>query len=300
MNAAQRVLPAHSLVRIPNSYASELLSAVRSLPSYENQEYYDLVLQRRIHQHVAENASEALGWLQDVIAASLGRYPYAVVVSGLEFDERNTLFVALNATFGDLVARPYEKPRAQLVHYVQPGTDLPSKISGVYETERMHTDTADWRHPVELISMQCVRADASGGGRSIIRALDDIREQVVTELGTKALATLEETRVCWPIPDYHGGGTMDRPILGQDHVCWRRYTIDSVNFSYDAAFVHLLDEFEALVNNNTLAIDFMLQDSDWLLLDNHKTLHARTPVQDPERLMIRSWVRQRSRERVQA
>jgi Taurine catabolism dioxygenase TauD, TfdA family len=40
-------------------------------------------------------------------------------------------------------------------------------------------------------------------------------------------------------------------------------------------------------------LDFRMREAELLFVDNHKTLHARTPLANPmvcDRLMIRSWV----------
>ena len=140
------------------------------------------------------------------------RRPYCAVVRGLRFDEGNRLFVALNRAFGELVARPYEEPRAQLVHYVQPATDIASARGG-HESERLHTDTADWARPVELISMVCVRADPGGGGRSRVLDVDTIRNQVTDRLGLQTLELLESEPVPWQLAPYWGGGVTWRTVL---------------------------------------------------------------------------------------
>jgi hypothetical protein len=38
-------------------------------------------------------------------------WPYCALIRGLDFRSGNKVFVAINRAFGELVARPYEKPR---------------------------------------------------------------------------------------------------------------------------------------------------------------------------------------------
>src|SRR5262249_46813054 len=154
----------------------ELLKAAESLPLYDNRDFYSPYVQTLVRDSVREACPEGFDWLVTLIKQHVQKSPYCALVEGLPFDDRNPLFVAINRAFGELVAPPYEKPRAQLVHYIQPATDLPSKRGG-RETERLHTDTADWNTPVELISMVCVRADPARGGRSRVLDIDSVREE---------------------------------------------------------------------------------------------------------------------------
>jgi hypothetical protein len=194
-----------------------------------------------------------------------------------------------------LVARPYEKPRAQLVHYIQPETDLPSSRGG-RESERLHTDTADWETPVELISMVCVRADPAGGGRSRVLDIESIRDEIRTNLGVETLEQLETEPVPWRLAAYRGGGVKWRTVLTESSVCWRRYTIDlaleSNGTRLSDKMLTSLDAFENLIAATPRTVDFLLREGELLISDNRRTIHARTPItSDPsDRLMIRSWI----------
>src|ERR1041384_4704771 len=163
-----------------------------------------------VHAALREN-NIGLDALIGQIEARLRRWPYCALVQGLSFDEGNKVFVGLNRAFGELVARPYEKPRAQLVHYIQPSTDIRSARGG-QESERLHTDTADWETPVELISMVCMRADPSGGGRSRVLDVDTVRDEVKSRLGARSLSLLESERVPWRLAPYFGGGVKWRTV----------------------------------------------------------------------------------------
>jgi hypothetical protein len=55
-----------------------------------------------------------------------------------------------------------------------------------------------------------------------------------------------------------------------------------------------LDSFEAVISSTSRAIDFLMHEGDILFSDNHRTIHARTPIanaDNSDRLMIRSWIR---------
>lgn len=289
--------PDAARIDVSANLAGELLNAAERLPRYANKEFYSTDLQTLVSNRLREACPDGFDWLVSMIREKIARRPYCVVVRGLRFDEGNRLFVALNSAFGELVARPYEEPRAQLVHYVQPATDIPSARGG-HESERLHTDTADWASPVELISMVCVRADPGGGGRSRVLDVDTIRVQVKDRLGSQTLELLETEPVPWQLAPYWGGGVSWRTVLTKSSLCWRRYTIelatDAEGISISDQMREALDGFEHVISNSENTLDFLLCEGDLLFSDNHRTVHARTPISNgvtSERLMIRSWIR---------
>lgn len=289
-------LPKSVRIKVDPALARDLFGAANRLPLFENHEFYSTELQSMVRESLRE-LSPGLDSLVRAIKQRLANWPYFVLVQGLLFDKGNKVFVGLNRAFGELVARPYEAPRAQLVHYIQPATDIPSARGG-HESERLHTDTADWQPPVELISMVCVRADPAGGGRSQVLDIDSIREEVRDELGTDVLKRLETEAVPWQLAGYCGGGVQWRPILTRSSICWRRYTIDmaldSTGAKLSAEMLDALEAFENVISRTPRTIEFLMRERELLFSDNLRTIHARTPIADgtaSDRLMIRSWVR---------
>src|ERR1041385_2869367 len=289
--------PREARVEISATVASSLVAAAERLPRYDNRGFYSSELQVRVCEAVREGCPEGFDTLIAEIKERLARWPYCVLINGLSFDEGNKVFVAINRAFGELVARPYEKPRAQLVHYIEPSTDIMSARGG-HESERLHTDTADWEPPVELISMVCVRADPAGGGRSRVLDVDTIRREVTNQLGASMLKCLETEKVPWQLAPYCGGGVSWRPILTTQSICWRRYTIDMALDSTGATLsddmLDALQSFEKLLSTTPHTLDFLMREGELLFSDNRRTIHARTPLANgpnSDRLMIRSWIR---------
>ncbi len=289
-------LPESAKVKVEPSLARALFSAAKRLPHFDNKAFYSVELQSMVHEALREKTS-GLDSLTKDIERRLNQAPYCVLVQGLSFDEGNKVFVGINRAFGELVARPYEKPRAQLVHYIQPATDIVSARGG-HESERLHTDTADWEPPVELISMVCVRADPAGGGCSRVLDVDAIRDEVSERLGPAVLQLLATETVPWQLASYWGGGVRWRPILTESSVCWRRYTIDmaldATGATLSPEMLRALDEFEKVISRTSRTVEFLMREGELLFSDNRRTIHARTPIVDgpkSERLMIRSWVR---------
>jgi hypothetical protein len=286
-------LPDDAKVNVSTTVASDLLAAAERLPWFDNREFYSSELQVLVCEAVREGCVEGFDAIVAEIKKRLGRWPYCTLVQGLSFDEGNKVFVAINRAFGELVARPYEKPRAQLVHYIEPATDILS-VRGGHESERLHTDTADWEPPVELISMVCVRADPEGGGRSRVLDVDTIRNEVEDQLGAATLELLETEKVPWQLAPYWGGGVSWRPILTNESICWRRYTIDATGATLSDGMRDALQGFEELLSNTPHTLDFLMREGELLFSDNRRTIHARTPIangKDSNRLMIRSWIR---------
>ncbi len=283
-------------IEVPSALARELLKAAESLPLYENIEFYSPALQRYVLDQIRGACADGFDWLIGSVRERIVEQPYCASVLGLYFDEGNRLFVAINRAFGELVARPYEKPRAQLVHYIEPATDILSPRGG-HESERLHTDTADWETPVEFISMVCVRADPLGGGRSRILDVDTARDEVKSHLGSEVLELLETEPVPWKLAAYRGGGLQWRTVLTANSICWRRYTIDLALESNLATLsqkmLASLDAFEEVISTTARAVEFLMREGELLFSDNRRTIHARTPISEGafERLMIRSWIR---------
>jgi len=290
-------LPDSAQIDVSPLLARSLLKRAESLPRYDNREFYSTAVQDFVLDSVRKESADGFDELIGQVRARITRWPFYVLIRGLSFDEGNKVFVAINRAFGELVARPYEKPRAQLVHYVEPSTDLPS-VRGGHESERLHTDTADWETPVELISMVCVRADPRGGGRSRALDIDSIRDEVNACLGTDFLSLLETEAVPWQLAPYFGGGVKWRPVLNDSTVCWRRYTIDlaleNEGAELSGEMLNALAAFEDVIGRTDRTSDFLMREGELLFSDNHRTIHARTPIsglENSSRLMIRSWIR---------
>jgi hypothetical protein len=281
---------------IPPTLARELLKGAERLPLYENKDFYSPDLQAFVYSSVREAYPDDFDWIVNQIKERVAQWPYCVLIQGLQFDEHHRLFVALNRAFGELVGLPYEEPRAQLVHYIQPATDIHS-VRGGREVERLHTDAVDWQIPIDFISMECVRPDGGGGGRSRILDVDAIRDEVKTHLGSDTLELLENEPVPWQLHACWGGGLKWQPVLFESSICWRRYTI---NLALDVNGAKLSDEmlasldaFERVITASSHTMDFMMKERELLFSDNRKQIHARTAIAAGDasnRLMIRSWI----------
>lgn len=291
-------LPESARIQVPPGLAEDLLRAAEALPPYENRDFYSFTRQAEVHGAIRDSAPGSWSEVVGPIRERLARRPRCALVSGLRFDEGNRLFVALNRELGDLVARPYEKPRAQLVHYIQPATDIAANAGKGFESERLHTDSADWHEPVRWLSMVCVRPDRNGGGVSRFLELESLREEAAERIGASRVECLESCPVPWQLAPYLGGGVVWDSVLGNGRLRWRRYTVDAAvrenGLELDASLAEALDAFGEVVENAASEVHFLLQPNELLLMDNQRALHGRTPLTmgaaASDRLMIRSWV----------
>jgi hypothetical protein len=288
--------PDSAVINVPGTVASDLLRAAETLPLYDNKDFYSIMLQSLVAETIRENCRDSFDWLTGMIGERIARWPYCVLIRDLHFDRGNRLFIAINRAFGPMVALPYREPRAQLIHYIEPHTDKISPRGG-RETERLHTDAADWGKPIGFISMLCARPDPRGHGRSRLLDVDAIREEVQAQLGNDSLQLLKTQPVPWQLHVCWGGGVKWQTVLTESTICWRRYTIllaiDEDGAELSNEMRQLLDEFERVIENSDRRIDFLLQEGELLFSDNTRGVHSRTPIWNPEasnRLMIRSWV----------
>jgi hypothetical protein len=295
-----RPFPEAARIRAPESLAAALEAAARALPVYDGRDDYDLAVQAAVHDAVRAADPDGFDRLTAAIRARFAAPPFSAVVAGLRWDDHHRLFVAVNRAFGDLVAVPYRPPRGQLVHHVQPATDL-TAAAGHQQTERLHTDCADWPEPARYMSLLCVRPDPRGGGRSRLLEVATLREEVRARAGAEALRLAEEP-VPWRVADYLGGGVVWRPVLTASTVRWRRYTIDDGMAAAAAGGgaalpperVAALDAIEAAVEGAPGTLEFLLGPGELWIADNARVLHGRTAILDPARsgrLLLRSWIR---------
>jgi hypothetical protein len=289
--------PETARIAISSALSRELLEAAEGLPLYKNEEFYSSALQSVVHNRIREASPDAFDVVVSLIRERVARWPYCALVQGLRFDEGNRLFVAINRAFGELVGLPIKKPRAQLVHYIQPSTDIPAARGDGREVENLHTDAVDQAAAVKFVSMICVRPDQSGDGRSRILDLDTVRDEVITHLGTEILELLETEPVPWQMHEGCGGGVRWQRVLTQSGMRWRRYTINRALNENGARLseqmLAALEAFSGVVAGCNRTIDFLMREGELLFSDNTRTIHARTRIANEavtRRLMIRSWI----------
>ena len=300
-----------AIIEVSHALAHQLLVASERLPAFNNQDYYESANQKVVYHKIKQSCFPEFDNLIDQIKVKLKNPPYSVLVKGLLFDQHYRVLVALNSAFGLLVARPFNKetPRAQLIHHIQPQSDIKNNQISDKEkvdcltaprklTEKLHIDGADRPEPIRFVSMQCVRQDTDGEGRSRIMDSHGFKTMLQEDgVSQEFFDLLKSQKVPRKIADYFGGGIRWQTILEEDRICWRRYTFDlalaekGVKISNE--MINLIERIDQLINKNeNHVIEFSMNTGDFLIVDNHRCLHARTAITNANtpRLMYRCWI----------
>ncbi|WP_281557553.1 TauD/TfdA family dioxygenase [Thalassomonas sp. RHCl1] len=298
-----RSLPQSAIVQVADDKAARLLLASKQMAAYANRDYYQAQIQLDAYNCMRVSCPDEFDTLEQLFKAALRQPPYAVLVKGLQFDEHYRLLVALNCSLGKLVARPFDKktPRAQLIHHVAPQTDIynqnKAKDAVAKLSEKMHIDGADRLAPVRYVTMQCVRADSRGEGRSRLLDIHGIYNLLKQGMEQEQIDLLENEPVPWQIADYLCGGICWRPVLAEQAIHWRRYSIEaalaSENISLSEKMMETLAQVDLLIEQDCrYKIEFLMAPGDFLIVDNLRCLHARSVITDADtkRLMYRAWV----------
>ncbi|WDE01651.1 TauD/TfdA family dioxygenase [Thalassomonas actiniarum] len=299
-----RSLPESAIIQVADNKAARLLSASEQMTPYSNRDYYQAQIQLDAYNCLRGSCPDEFDTLQELIKSALQHPPYSVLIKGLQFDDHYRLLVALNRSLGKLVARPFDEntPRAQLIHHVQPQTDINNQnktTDAVAKlSEKLHIDGADRLVPVRYVTMQCVRADSRGEGRSRLLDITGFRSLLEHgDISSQQISLLEQEPVPWQIADYLGGGVSWRTILSDNTLNWRRYSIASALASEDISLsekmMRTLIQVEQVIEQSSRHhFEFLMVPGDFLIVDNLKCLHARSGISNPDtnRLMYRAWV----------
>jgi alpha-ketoglutarate-dependent taurine dioxygenase len=246
-------------------------------------------LQRQLRAHVRDAWPLEFDALAEDMRARLAQPPYVAHVTGLRFDEQDLLFVALSSVFGDVVD-PYGQSWSGLVRRLSPARDRFVRGVGVL-SEALHTDGTDLPEPNDVTCLLCVRPDQNGGGRTRLLDIDAVRASIFPSLGAESVQVLTSEPVPWQIADEVGGGRVKAPVLTDRRLRWLRHAVAS---PVPAPVDRALAEFEAGLAAATEVIDFAMSSGSMLMVNNKRTLHARTAIPDRAnsvRLVLRTKVR---------
>ncbi len=290
-------LPNASIIAIPPEDADMLLKAAERQPVRDDLAYYDPEVLLSLYRGVRNEHPATFDKVIAAIRAGVSEAPYCVIVRGLKFDEEKRLYLSIARGLGDFVVPPHKEPRTRFVHQISPTTDMLAK--GLVQAELLHTDGADHPEPPGFITMLCHRPDPMGGGRSRLITHEAVRQEIAESMGYPALLQTEAEAVPWQMAEHLGSGVHWRPILPDQQVRWRRYTIDAAGKQLESPLsegtVKHLDALGDAIENSPRIIEFLLEQGDFMVADNLRTLHGRTALSNHpragERLMFRNWIR---------
>jgi hypothetical protein len=280
-------------VLVPPQLATDLLSAAKKLPAYDDDALYDVKLQAAVREQIRTSNGDGFDWLVEEIRSRLSQRPYFAYVTGLLFDDSNLLLVSLAGAFGNVIDL-YNHPESRIVRHLFPSTDVVVPRWGVINTV-LHTDSPGWPQPNAITGLVCVRPDQNGGGRSRLLDIDTLRVELDRRFGQELLGILHTEPVPWSIDAELGGGVVRTPVFTANRVRWLCYMIDRAIENTEetlpepvSAALEAMEQF--LVKEPRGVIDFLMAPQSLLLVNNERCLHSRTSIKNPEtskRLMLR-------------
>ena len=245
---------------------------------------HDPGYQQTIVETVREYAGASFDDLVDQAHERLAEPPWFLIVRGLPAEHATPILVAVSATLGVLV-EPYRQPWSRVVRHIVPSRDR--AVDGRVLNEFMHTDGTDWAQPNDYTCLFCVRPDQSQDGESRLLDVATLLDEVSAAPDRQVIERLASQTVPWRVADELGGGVhWESPIdPAAPHIRWLRYT---VMLSHEEGLAPLPEDavrdllaFEQLVENCRGIARTRLRAGDLLLIDNGRSLHARTAIRDP-------------------
>lgn len=273
------------VVEIPAALATEFRRVLGAV-SIDDAALASPPYQARVLADVREAAGVHFDELVESAGQRLVEAPWLVIVRGLPVAVAAPILVAVSASLGELV-EPYRQPWSRVIRQIVPSRDR--AVEGRVLNEFLHTDGTDWAHPNDYTCLFCVRPDQANDGVSRLLDVATLLDELSIEPAARVVSRLAGNPVPWRVADELGGGVHWEPPLhlSSARVRWLRYTI---TLSHDDGLATITDDtlsdlarFEQLVEACRGTSSLRLEAGDLLLIDNTRSLHARTPIADPSR-----------------
>jgi hypothetical protein len=271
------------LLTVPQAQVKQLNDSLAPVEVDEDQ-LANPAYQGAILAEVQEAAGAAFHDLARDVGKRMAEPPWFLIIRDLPVSRATPLLVAVSATLGQLV-EPYRQPWSRVVRHIIPSRDR--AVDGRVLNEFLHTDGTDWVRPNDYTCLFCVRPDQSRDGESLLLGVATLLDELTAGPSAGAVHRLASQAVPWRIADELGGGVhWECPIdLEVPHIRWLRYTVALAGeeglASLPADAADDLLAFEQAVENCRGTARVRLQAGDLLLLDNGRSLHARTAIRDP-------------------
>jgi alpha-ketoglutarate-dependent taurine dioxygenase len=256
--------------------------------------------QRYLDREVAQDWP-ALIDLAAMIRAIIAAGPGAVVIRKLGFEAqdlstRASLLLALTSAIG--MPTDHAKDR-RVLWPIHERPARPGRVQTFSERTGeapFHTDSAFSPDPERYNGLYVIRRAGCGGGLSrLVDAQSIIDRLGATEDGALCLELLRTLRFPFHIPEafYRGGQrVISAPILADQPLI--RFRPDAIQQGFEAmpelatnqhrwAFQKI---WEAIENHDDV-LEYMLDDGEFIVFDNHRLLHARGDYTDPQRHLMR-------------
>jgi alpha-ketoglutarate-dependent taurine dioxygenase len=247
--------------------------------------------------------------LADTIRSIIAAGPGAVVVRNLGFedyepDTQASLLLALTSAIG--MPTDHAKDRRVLWPIIE-RAPRPGRVRTFSERTGeapFHTDSAFAPEPELYNGLYVVRRAGCGGGLSrLISAASVIDRVAASPDGARCIDLLHSLRFPFQIPEafYRDGPrVITAPILA--HRPMIRFRPDAIQNGFEAmpelatpdhrwAFRKIWEAIETHPD----VLEYMLDDGEFIVFDNHRLLHARGDYSDPTRHLVRIRMAERLR-----
>lgn len=184
-------------------------------------------------------------------------------------------------------------------HVTNRGSDISNPQSRGYESAAelpFHSDRCD------LLSLLCVRQAPTGGETRLVsifaayQELSHSRPDLAQVLCEPVPFDLRDTTSpkAWalmPVISFENGTFVARYVRRFIEASQRFADAPRLSDIQRAAF----DELDAIIEGPGMSLDLRLEPGEWLIVDNHRLLHARTEFRDSgdpaeARLLLRGWL----------
>ncbi|HZN70678.1 MAG TPA: TauD/TfdA family dioxygenase [Micromonosporaceae bacterium] len=202
-------------------------------------------------------------------------------ISGRHVDEDRV--VELASMFGAPSTREGERA-------VWPVTPRTSRSDATFSVRAgkagLHTDAQYRQDPEDLVGLFVVRPAADGGHTRLLRAADAVTAVERHPRGQQVLRTLAEPRWSWTTPEVFTAEAPFRAAVLSGGRCVR-WRADNLAPTLDADQVTAAAVFEECTETADSVAELRLGPADFVVIDNYRTLHARTAFRDTRRLLLR-------------
>ncbi|MFC6082589.1 TauD/TfdA family dioxygenase [Sphaerisporangium aureirubrum] len=184
--------------------------------------------------------------------------------------------------------RPSSRDGGREIWTVTPRTTRPGATFSIRAGGAgFHTDAQYHSRPEDVVCLFVVRPAADGGDTMLLTARDVVATLGRDPAGEVALERLAQPVWTWTPPDVFTGkaaaAVPPMPVLpGDGTVRWRRDNLGPLRPPH----AHAATVLESGLRRAP-ATRLRQHPGDVIVIDNHRTLHGRTPFADPERRLLR-------------
>ena len=256
--------------------------------------------QRHLDGVVARSWPE-LNEVAATVRSLIGAGPGAVVIRGLGFEThddatRASLLLALTSAIGMPTDHALDR---RVLWPIQDRPVRPGRAQTFSERTGeapFHTDSAFAPQPERYNGLYVIRRAACGGGLSRLVSAQAIIDKLErTPEGRECVELARTLRFPFHVPEafYRAGPrVITAPILGDKPLI--RFRPDAIENGFAAMPELATNEhrwaFQAIweaIETHDRILEYMLQDGEFIVFDNHRLLHARGDFSDPGRHLVR-------------